>query len=95
MSLYESWMKKAFTQKGQSVDAVWDEYLPLEQKIYEYILSEKIQDMDCKISDIAKKFNIFQNFLIICICTLTLLICTCCLSYFFNTKRPFRNFHSK
>ena len=34
MSLYESWMKKAFTQKGQSVDAVWDEYLPLEQKIY-------------------------------------------------------------
>ena len=57
MSLYESWMKKAFTQKGQSVDVVWDEYLPLEQKIYEYILSEKIQDMDCKISDIAKKFN--------------------------------------
>ena len=44
---------------------------------------------------IAKKFMIFQNFLIICLCTLTLLICTCCLSYFFNTKRPFRNFHSK
>ena len=44
---------------------------------------------------IAKKFKIFQNFLIICLCTLTLLICTCCLSYFFNTKRPFRNFHSK
>ena len=40
---------------------------------------------------IAKKFMIFQNFLIICLCTLTLLICTCCLSYFFNTKRPFRN----
>lgn len=40
---------------------------------------------------IAKKFKIFQNFLIICLCTLTLLICTCCLSYFFNTKRPFRN----
>ena len=36
---------------------------------------------------IAKKFKIFQNFLIICLCTLTLLICTCCLSYFFNTKR--------
>ena len=44
---------------------------------------------------IAKKFMIFQNFLIICLCTLTLLICTCCLPYFFNTKRPFRNFHSK
>ena len=40
MSLYENWMKKAFTPKGQSVDAVWDIYLPLEQKIYEYILGE-------------------------------------------------------
>ena len=46
MSLYENWMKKAFTPKGQSVEAVWDEYLPLEQKIYEYILGEKVQDMN-------------------------------------------------
>ena len=44
---------------------------------------------------IAKKFKIFRNLLIICLCTLTLLICTCCLSYFCNKKRPFRNFHSK
>ena len=53
MSLYENWMKKAFTPKGQSVDAVWDIYLPLEQKIYEYILGEKVQDMEYKISEIA------------------------------------------
>lgn len=57
MSLYEEWMKKAFTQKGQSVDAVWDVYLPLEQKIYEYILGEKVTDMEYKISEIAEKFN--------------------------------------
>ncbi len=57
MSLYESWMKKAFTQKGQSVDEVWDVYLPLEQKIYEYILEGKVQDMKYKISEIAEKFN--------------------------------------
>ncbi|MEA4973873.1 hypothetical protein SDC9_171777 [bioreactor metagenome] len=57
MGLYESWMKKAFTQKGQSVDEVWNDYLPLEQKIYEYILEEKIQDMEYKISEIAEKFN--------------------------------------
>ena len=57
MSLYENWMKKAFTPKGQSVEAVWDEYLPLEQKIYEYILGEKVQDMNCKISEIAERFH--------------------------------------
>lgn len=57
MSLYENWMKKAFTPKGQSVDAVWDIYLPLEQKIYEYILGEKVQDMEYKISEIAEKFS--------------------------------------
>ena len=57
MSLYENWMKKAFTPKGQSVDAVWDIYLPLEQKIYEYILGEKVQNMEYKISEIAEKFS--------------------------------------
>lgn len=57
MSLYESWMKKAFTQKGQSVDEVWNVYLPLEQKIYEYILENKIQDMEYTILEIAGKFN--------------------------------------
>ena len=41
MSLYEDWMKKAFSQEGRSIEAVWEEYLPKEQKIYEYILGEK------------------------------------------------------
>ena len=38
MSLYESWIKKAFNQEGHSVDAIWADYLPREQKIYEYII---------------------------------------------------------
>ena len=32
MSLYEDWMKKAFSQEGRSIEAVWEEYLPKEQK---------------------------------------------------------------
>ena len=35
MSLYEDWMKKAFSQEGRSIEAVWEEYLPKEQKIYD------------------------------------------------------------
>ena len=27
MSLYEDWMKKAFSQEGRSIEAVWEEYL--------------------------------------------------------------------
>ena len=58
MSLYESWLKKAFTPAGQSVDSVWSVYLPLEQKIYEYILEEKVQDMEYTVSGLAERFNL-------------------------------------
>ena len=26
MSLYEDWMKKAFSQEGRIIEAVWEEY---------------------------------------------------------------------
>ena len=42
MSLYENWMKKAFNQEGYAVEAIWNEYLPKEQKIYEYVIGEKV-----------------------------------------------------
>ena len=32
MSLYEDWMKKAFSQEGRSIEAVWEEYLPRNRK---------------------------------------------------------------
>ena len=38
MTLYENWMNKAFSKDGKSMEAVWDDFLPKEQKIYEYIL---------------------------------------------------------
>ena len=41
MSLYESWITKAFTQEGHAVESIWAEYLPKEQKIYEYVIGEK------------------------------------------------------
>ncbi len=57
MTLYESWMNKAFSKEGGSVDAIWDEYLPKEQKIYEYILSNKITKLDGTIAELAKRFS--------------------------------------
>lgn len=57
MSLYEDWIGKAFSQEGRSVDAVWDKYLPLEQKIYEYILEDKVELIEGKVSELAKRFG--------------------------------------
>ena len=48
MSLYESWIKKAFSKDGKANEEVWDQYLPLEQKIYEEILSNKITKIEEK-----------------------------------------------
>lgn len=57
MSLYEDWMKKAFSQEGRSIEAVWEEYLPKEQKIYEYIIGGKVEKLEGKVSELAERFN--------------------------------------
>lgn len=62
MSIYEDWISKAFTQEGKSVDAVWNDYLPKEQKIYEEILEQKITEIKGTITDIAKKYNITEEY---------------------------------
>lgn len=57
MSLYENWLKRAFTKEGRSVESVWNDYLPKEQKIYEYILEEKVQSIKGTVSELAERFN--------------------------------------
>ena len=57
MSLYENWMRKAFSQEGHSVDGVWNEYLPKEQKIYEHVLENKVTKLEGKVSELAERFD--------------------------------------
>ena len=57
MLFRSSWMSKAFTEEGKSVEAIWDLYLPKEQKIYEYLLGEKVTHLDGTISDLSKRFD--------------------------------------
>ena len=64
MSLYENWMKKAFSQEGSSIEAVWEEYLPKEQKIYEYIIGEKVELVEGKISELAESFNMTAEMIV-------------------------------
>ncbi len=64
MSLYENWMKKAFSREGRSIEAVWEEYLPKEQKIYEYILGEKITKLEGTIAELAERFHMSAEMIV-------------------------------
>lgn len=57
MSLYESWISKAFNQDGRSVEAVWDLYLPKEQKIYEFILEGKVENLSGTVAELGNQFS--------------------------------------
>lgn len=64
MSLYENWMKKAFSQEGSSIEAVWEEYLPKEQKIYEYIIGQKVEKVEGKVSELAERFGMTAEMIV-------------------------------
>ena len=64
MSLYESWIKKAFTQEGYSVEEIWAEYLPKEQKIYEYVIGEKVEKIEGKVSELAERFDMTAEMIV-------------------------------
>ncbi len=56
MSLYENWMEKAFSKDGRSIEGVWEDYLPKEQRIYEYIIGEKVGKLEGRVSELAQRF---------------------------------------
>lgn len=87
MSLYEDWMKKAFSQEGRSIEAVWEEYLPKEQKIYEYILGEKVTKLEGTIAELAARFDMTAEMIVAFIDGLTLFGRTLCRRLWQRTQR--------
>ena len=63
-SMYEDWMRKAFTQDGRSVDAVWKDYMPKEQKIYEYMLGEKVNEIHGTVKELANRFQMTPEYIV-------------------------------
>ena len=57
MSIYENWMEKAFTNEGVAVEAVWKDYLPREQKIYEQILENKTTKISGTVEELGKQYE--------------------------------------
>lgn len=59
MALYEAWKKEAYEPKSEAeYESFWQEYLPKEQKIYEYLLSNKDGKVSGKLKDLAERFEI-------------------------------------
>ena len=57
-TLYEQWFGTAYNRDGRINDRLWNDYLPKEQKIYEYILEEKVTELKGTIKELAEKYNI-------------------------------------
>ncbi|MDR2166454.1 MAG: SEC-C domain-containing protein [Clostridiales bacterium] len=57
MGIYEKWMSSAYNEQGGLVRRVWDVYLPLEQAIYEKMLTEKNNTISGKFADLAENFG--------------------------------------
>jgi uncharacterized protein YchJ len=56
-TLYEQWFGTAYNRDGRINDRLWNDYLPREQKIYEYILSEKVTELKGTVKELAEKFD--------------------------------------
>lgn len=63
MGLYEEWFKKAYTQDGKTNNALWDDFIPKEQKIYEYILENKIEEISGTVKELAERFDMSQIYI--------------------------------
>jgi uncharacterized protein YchJ len=56
MTLYEQWICAAYFRDGRTNPQFWDLYIPTEQKIYEYILGEKVTELKGTIKELSTKF---------------------------------------
>ncbi|WP_250278638.1 SEC-C metal-binding domain-containing protein [[Clostridium] colinum] len=62
MNLYESWFNKAYTKDGGINNLFWNDFVPKEQKIYEYILSEKVEKIEGSVKELAEKFDMSPEY---------------------------------
>ncbi len=63
MGLYEDWFKKAYTNDGKTNNQLWDNYIPKEQKIYEYILGEKVTEISGTVKELSEKFSMSPEYI--------------------------------
>lgn len=64
MKLYEKWFRKAYNNEGEINVKLWDDFMPIEQKVYEYILDERVEKIEGTIEELAKKFDMSEEYIV-------------------------------
>ncbi len=64
MSLYENWFKKAYAQNGTINNVVWSDFMPREQKVYEYILENKVEKLEGTVKQLSEKFDMSVEYIV-------------------------------
>jgi len=62
MTIYENWIKRAYDGAGNVIKKYWDGYLPLEQKVYENMLSTKNSEISGTMAQLAEKYDMPLEF---------------------------------
>lgn len=57
MSIYEDWLAMAYTKDGDTNKQLWDQYLPLEQAVYEELLNTRTNSVNGSVSELAGRFH--------------------------------------
>ncbi|MFV0504872.1 MAG: SEC-C metal-binding domain-containing protein [Lachnospirales bacterium] len=63
MSLYEDWVVKAYDRTGNVNAKFWDEYTPVEQKIYEDIIGNKVKKIEGTITELSEKYDVTVEYI--------------------------------
>lgn len=64
MSLQKQWYETAYDQQGGLIRKIWDEYLPLEQAVYEKMLSTKNPIISGTVAQLSEDFNMPPEFVV-------------------------------
>lgn len=58
MSLLKQWQEQAYVERSQDeYNKFWGNYLPMEQKNYEYILEHKDEPIEGSLAELSEKFD--------------------------------------
>jgi hypothetical protein len=56
MTIYENWIRSAYDANGNVIKKFWDVHMPLEQKVYEDMLTAKNTEISGTVAEMAEKY---------------------------------------
>lgn len=64
MSLYKTWFTNAYKSDGEINNSLWQDFIPKEQKVYEYILTNKVTKLEGTVLELSKQFDMSCQYIV-------------------------------